>query len=322
MRFLTTPASCETCWPESNTYKITSFISTIFMRWIGWTSSTRWMPILLATAALAKSTSDWPLNSAEYFTKVRDRIATFASSGQLGPFANAYWGHPAYQLPPEANLMAVAHYLEALDWQREVIKVHAILGAKNPALADLPGRRHGQPHRSQQPGGHQCRTPLARSSRCFAKAQDFVNNVYLPDVLAVAPFYLEWAGVGEGIGNFLSYGDFPDANGQPFFPAGVILNRDLSTVHPVEQEKIFEYVSHSWYDYADGNEVGLHPWDGETTPNYTGPKPPYEFLNTGPEDAYTWMKAPRLERASRWRSDPWRGCWWPMAPGSHRCRRP
>ncbi|NIV34688.1 MAG: hydrogenase 1 large subunit, partial [Anaerolineae bacterium] len=125
----------------------------------------------------------------------------------------------------------------------------------------------------------------------FAKAKQFVEQVYIPDLLAVAPFYTDWAGVGEGIGNFMSYGEFPDASGQNFLPAGIILDRDLTTVHPVDQQKIAEYVTHSWYEYEDGDSAAKHPWEGETAPNYTGPKPPYEYLEV--DQKYTWMKAPR-----------------------------
>lgn len=246
-----------------------------------------------ATAALAQSTSDWPTNSPGHFKAVKDRVAAFVGTGQLGPFANAYWGHPAYKLPPEANLMAVAHYLEALDWQREVIKAHAILGAKNPHLQTyLVGGMSTAIDPDSQSALNADK--IAALKGYFAKARAFVENVYLPDVLAVAPFYLDWAGLGEGIGNFLSYGDFPQADGKAFLPAGVIVNRDLANVIPVDHKKISEYVSHAWYEYGAG-DVGLHPWDGETTPKYTGPKPPYEFLDTGPSDKYTWMKAPRLD---------------------------
>ena len=243
------------------------------------------------TSQLAQSISDWPTSSADYFKGIQDRVAAFVASGQLGPFANAYWGHPAYKLPPEANLMAVAHYLEALEWQRDVIRAHAILGSKNPHL------------QTYLVGG--MATPLDPNSQAainadkiimlkglFAKARQFVEKVYLPDVLAVAPFYLEWAGIGEGLGNFLSFGDWPEANGEPWMPAGVILDRDLSTVHPVDHQKITEYVTHSWYSYDDESK-GKHPWDGETKPNYTGPQPPYDFLST--DEKYTWMKAPRYD---------------------------
>lgn len=246
-----------------------------------------------ATAQLAQSISDWPNSTPAHFKAVQDRVAAFAGSGQLGPFANAYWGHSAYKLPPEANLMAVAHYLEALDWQREVIKAHAILGAKNPHLQTYLVGGMATPIDPNSQAAINA-DKIAMLLGFFKKAKVFVEKVYLPDVLAVAPFYLDWAGLGEGIGNFLSVGDFPQADGKDFLPPGVIVGRDLANIRPVDHQKISEYVSHSWYNYSKG-DVGLHPWDGETTPNYTGPKPPYDFLNTGPSDAYTWMKAPRFE---------------------------
>jgi Ni,Fe-hydrogenase I large subunit len=243
-----------------------------------------------ATSELAQSISDWPKSSTDYFQGVKDRIAAYVNSGQLGPFANAYWGHPAYKLPPEANLMAVAHYLEALDWQRDVIRAHAILGAKNPHLQTylVGGMSTAIDPESQSALNAD---KLAMLYSLFARAKEFVDRVYLPDVLAVAPFYLEWAGIGGGLGNFLAYGDWPDANGNLWLPQGIILNQDLSTVHPLDQREITEYVSHSWYEYDDESQ-GLHPWDGQTRPKYTGPQPPYEFLNT--DGKYTWMKAPRV----------------------------
>ena len=251
-----------------------------------------------ATSKLPQSISDWPDSSTSYFKGVQDRLQAFVNSGQLGPFANGYWGHPAYKLPPEANLMAVAHYLAALDWQREFIKIHAIMGAKNPHL------------QTYLVGGVACPVDLnsqaaindhaiAFMQNLFTTAEQFVKQVYLPDVLAIAPFYLDWASVGEGIGNFMSYGDFPlseaSAGGAPpdlYLPSGIILGRDLSTVHPVDQLKITEYVTHSWYSYADESQ-GLQPWDGETQPNYTGPNPPYDQLNT--DGKYSWIKAPRYD---------------------------
>lgn len=250
------------------------------------------------TSKLAQSISDWSKSSADYFKGVQDRIKAFVGTGQLGIFANAYWGHPAYKLPPEANLMAVAHYLEALDWQREVIKAHAILGAKNPHLQTylVGGMANAiNPNSAAALNADK----LSYLLSLFAKAKEFVDKVYLPDVLAVAPFYLEWAGLGEGLGNFMSYGDFPqtesissDEPGDLFIPRGVILNRDLSKVYPLDQKLISEYVTHSWYNYADEN-AGLHPSVGETNANYTGPKPPYEFLDT--DKKYTWLKAPRYD---------------------------
>ena len=181
---------------------------------------------------------------------VKDRIAAFVASGQIGPFANAYWGHPAYKLPPEANLMAVAHYLEALDWQRDVIRAHAILGGKNPHLQTYLVGGMATPIDPNSQHALNAGT-IAQLQSIFAKAKEFVNKVYLPDVLAVAPFYLEWAGIGGGIGNFMSYGDWPDASGSFWLPQGVILNQDLSTVHPLDHKDITEYVSRSWYEYDD-----------------------------------------------------------------------
>jgi Ni,Fe-hydrogenase I large subunit len=244
-----------------------------------------------ATAKLAQSLSDWPKSSVSYFQGVKDRIGKFVASGQLGPFGNAYWGHPAYNLPPEANLMAVAHYLEALDWQREYIRAHAILGGKNPHLQTyLVGGMASPVDPNSQSAINA--DSIAYLKSLIASGQQFVNQVYLPDVLAVAPFYLDWAGIGDSVGNFMSYGDFPDANGEPWLSRGVIKNRDLSTVHPVQHEKIAEYVTHSWYSYDDDGK-SKHPWDGVTEPNFTGPTPPYDFLNT--DDKYSWLKAPRLD---------------------------
>jgi hydrogenase large subunit len=244
------------------------------------------------TAKLAQSISDWPKSSADYFQGVKDKLTAFVNSGQLGPFANAYWGHPAYQLPPEANLMAVAHYLEALDWQRDVIRVHAILGSKNPHPQTYLVGGMAIPLDPDSESAINA-DKLALIRKLFVKARQFVEQVYIPDLLAVASFYKEWATYGEGLGNFLAYGEYPDAAGNLFLPPGIVLNRDLSTVHPLDQEEITEYVTHSWYQYAEGDQTSKHPWDGETQPNYTGPKPPYEFLET--DGKYTWLKAPRYE---------------------------
>jgi len=243
------------------------------------------------TSKLAQSISDWPKSSTDYFKGVKDRLAAFVNSGQLGPFANAYWGHPAYKLPPEANLMAVAHYLEALDWQREYIRVHAILGGKNPHLQTfLVG---GQSTPIDPNSQHALNADsIALLKELQAGAKQFVEQVYLPDLLAVAPFYLDWAEIGGGVGNFLSYGEFPDAAGNPWLPAGVIMDKDLSDVQPVDQEQVSECVTRSWYEYDDDAQ-GRHPLDGETRPKYTGPQPPYEELYTGDGDKYSWVKAPR-----------------------------
>ncbi|TAK02851.1 MAG: nickel-dependent hydrogenase large subunit, partial [Chloroflexota bacterium] len=247
------------------------------------------------TAELAASISDWPTSSEAHYAAVKAKLATFVESGQLGPFANGYWGHPAYKLPPAANLMAVGHYLEALDWQRDVIRVHALLGGKNPHPQSyvVGGMALGlDPNSSTALNARH----LSEIAGLFAKAKDFVDRVYIPDVLAVAGFYKDWAGIGQGIGNYLAYGDFPeDDSGDPagfYLPRGRILGRDLSTVHPVDHTGVAEAVAHSWYEYPDG-ETAKHPWDGVTSPKYAGPTPPFETLDG--HDKYSWLKAPRFE---------------------------
>jgi Ni,Fe-hydrogenase I large subunit len=251
------------------------------------------------TSSLAESISDWPLSSAKYFAGVRDRVKGFVDRGQLGPFANAYWGHPAYRLPPEANLMALAHYLEALDWQRDFIQMHAVLGGKNPHLQSFLVGGMATPIDPNSQAAINAGT-IADLKRLVVKARDFVRRVYLPDLLAIASFYKDWAGHGRGIGNYLAYGEYPDDDTDSpalFLPRGVIHGRDLSKVEPFDQTKVTEYVAHSWYQYQQGDATALHPYQGETAPNYTGPTPPYEFLGVDAKTArkYSWLKSPRYD---------------------------
>lgn len=247
-------------------------------------------------AALAQSVSDWAGNGKPQFLAVQKRLRNFVDSGQLGLFANAYWGHPAYKLPPAANLMAVAHYLEALDWQRDVIRMHAVLGGKNPHMQNFLVGGSALPIAPDAPTAFNA-GDLALLQRLVERARSFVEKVYCPDLLAVAGFYKEWARIGSGVGNYLAYGEFPtDTSGEPeklFFPRGLILNRDLTQVFPVDHEKVTEYVTHSWYDYPEGDDRAKHPWRGETQPHYSGPRPPFEFLDT--DSKYSWLKAPRYE---------------------------
>lgn len=248
------------------------------------------------TSSLAQSLSDWPKSSSSYFKTIQDKVKALVESGQLGPFSNAYWGHPAYKLPPEANLMAVAHYLDALDWQRDVIKIQALLGAKNPhAQTYLVGGMSIPVDPDSQNALNA--DSIAFMSGLAKKALEFVEKVYIPDLLAVASFYKEWANYGGGVGNFLAYGEFPNDN-EPnsanlWLPRGIIKHKDLSKVYSVDHTKIMEYVTHSWYEYKEGDGKAKHPWEGETNFKYTGPKPPYDFLNT--DRKYSWLKAPRYE---------------------------
>ncbi|MES9963214.1 MAG: nickel-dependent hydrogenase large subunit [Candidatus Sedimenticola sp. 20ELBAFRAG] len=249
-----------------------------------------------ATSELAQSLGSWPKSSPGYFSDVQKKLKNFVEAGQLGIFAKAYWGHPAYKLPAEANLMATAHYLEALTWQRDVVKLHTIFGGKNPHPNFLVGGT-ASPIDLNSDSAINAKK-LSQVQEVISQMRTFVDQVYVPDTLAVASFYKDWFARGEGLGNFLCYGDLPATSmSDPssfFFPAGAILNRDLSTVHEVDvhdQAQIQEYVAHSWYDYDDGKEAGLHPYDGETNLNYTGPQPPYKHLDV--EQSYSWLKSPR-----------------------------
>jgi [NiFe] hydrogenase large subunit/hydrogenase large subunit len=248
------------------------------------------------TSTLAQSISNWHNSSAAYFKGVQDKLKSFVDGGQLGPFSNAYWGHPAYKLPAEANLMAVAHYLEALDWQKDVIKIHSILGAKNPHLQTFLVGGMAIPVDPNSQNAINAGT-LATIKGLANKALEFVEKVYIPDLLAVASFYKDWAKYGEGVGNFMAYGDFPKDSvsntANLWLPRGIIKGKDLSKVYPVDHTKIMEYVTHSWYEYSGGDAKAKHPWEGETNYKYTGPKPPYEFLET--DKKYSWLKSPRYE---------------------------
>ncbi|HEX3015971.1 MAG TPA: nickel-dependent hydrogenase large subunit, partial [Desulfobacteria bacterium] len=252
-----------------------------------------------ATSKLAQSISSWPKSSVGYFTDVQNQLKKFVESGQLGIFANAYWGHPAYKLPPEGNLLGVAHYLEALNWQKDIAKIHAVFGGKNP-------------HPNYLVGGMACTINIDNDNtinmerlnlvkREIDKAIQFVEQVYIPDLLTVAKFYKGdlWGG---GIGNYLCYGGLPKTDRREiesyFFPNGAILNRNLDAVYPVDPRdpnQVQELVDHSWYEYSSGAKA-LHPWNGETKVKYTGPLPPYQQLDMNGK--YSWIKTPR------WKGNP------------------
>jgi len=248
------------------------------------------------TSELAQSISNWAKSSPGYFSDIQARIRKFVESGQLGIFANGYWGHPAYKLPAEVNLIGLAHYLEALDWQKEMVKVHAVFGGKNP-------------HPNYLVGGMACAIGiddvsginaerLALVGKILQQGKEFIEQVYIPDLMAIASFYKDWGAIGGGLGNYMVYGDLP-ANGirdksSYKFPGGVILNKDISNIMEVDlckEDEIQEFISHSWYEYEGGKEKGLHPHQGESKIKYTGPKPPFEHLDTSKE--YSYLKTPR-----------------------------
>jgi Ni,Fe-hydrogenase I large subunit len=244
---------------------------------------------------IARSLSPWPNNSTTWFAEVKERVRKFVASGQLGIFANGYWGHSAYKLPPAVNLIAVAHYLEALDWQRDVIRLHTIFGGKNPHPNFLVGGMASAINLDDTATINAER--LTDIHGMIQRARRFVDEVYWPDLLAIAGFYKDWGAIGGGVGNYLAVGEFPDRDWRDhesnYFPRGIILDKDLSRVHPYDHMKVKEYITSSWYEYSDGDGAGLHPWEGETKAKYTGPKPPWTFLQD--HEKYTWMKAPRYE---------------------------
>lgn len=231
------------------------------------------------TAALSDNVSNDPHGGTAYFKEVQQRIKTFVDSGQLGLFANGYWGSPAYKLPPEANLMAAAHYIEALRIQAKIVRMHAIFGAKNPHLQALvvggvTSVRDLSPDR------------IAEFLYIWKQAQDFVRNVYIPDLVAIASFYKDWGSIG-GTTNFLCWGDLPMSDKEPeslFLPRGVIMKRDLKGVKMADPTKVTEHIDRSWYEKGKA----LHPYDGVTKPIKSDPK-----YDTNAQ--YSWSKAPRYE---------------------------
>ncbi|HWB32360.1 MAG TPA: nickel-dependent hydrogenase large subunit [Acidobacteriaceae bacterium] len=263
-----------------------------------------WVDVTLAlkadpakTSEIAQSISDWPKSSSVYFKGIQDRVKTLVASGQLSLFASGYWGHPAYRLPPEVNLLAVAHYLEALEVQREIIRIQAALGGKNPHPQTFLVGGMATSMDANEPGAVINPERIDFMRQMVKLAETFVRQVYVPDVVAIAGFYPDWFTRGEGLGNFMVYGDYSAGKvhdtAKYMFPQGILLGRDLGTVHPLDPQHITEYVTHSWYEYDEGDGVGLHPSRGETKPKYSGPKPPYDYLQV--EDKYSWLKAPRYQ---------------------------
>ncbi len=257
------------------------------------------------TAELAPRISNWPNSSFGYLREVQNKLKTFVDGGLLGIFVNGYWCSAAYKLPPEANLMAVAHDLEALNFQKEIVKIQTVFGGKNP-------------HPNWLVGGVPCSLNvndagaigainmfyLNMAGSIIDRTIDFIDNVYLPDLLAVASFYQDWAKWGGGLSgqNALAYGDFPDipgdySNKSMLLPMGVILNGNLKEVMDVDlkaPDQVQEWVTHSWYKYSDETK-GLHPWDGVTEPNVDigktkGTKTRLEAVDESAK--YSWIKAP------------------------------
>lgn len=240
-----------------------------------------------ATAKLAESLSDWSLNGPHEMKAVQERLKTFVGSGQLGPFASGYWGHPAMKLPPEVNLLGVAHYLQALDVQNYANKIVAILGGKSPHIQNVAVGGVSNSIGHDAPSVLNIER-LMLIKNFIDKLDHFVKSAYLTDVPAIGAFYLDWAAIGGGVNNYLSVPDCPqDSKGTIFdLPGGYIDDADLSTMKPISSfndryflEGVAESSRHAWYE----GDKALHPWDGETEPEYT------DFNDDG---KYSWIKAP------------------------------
>jgi Ni,Fe-hydrogenase I large subunit len=263
-----------------------------------------------ATSTLATSIGDWSLSSPQHFGAVQARLQAFASSGRLGIFANGYWGHPAYTLSPEADLLLISHYLDALDWQRRFTRLFTMLGGKSPHLQNycLGGMVTAPPWggpaaspRGEHPSQVERDTPPALSDAGVAdmrtlivEARTFVEKVLMPDVRLVTGHYRDWATIGRGTGNYLSYGEFPETDTtQPslLLPRGRLMDGDLANVLTVKPENIGETVVHAYYRYPEDDALYLGPGDGVTDPKYAGPPAPVTTLQGSTK--YSWVKAAR-----------------------------
>ena len=239
-------------------------------------------------AQIAQSLSDWPLNNVTVFKEVQAKLQSFVNTGQLGVFASGYWGHPAMKLPPEINLIAVAHYFQALDYQRTANKIVSVLGSKTPHIQNLAVGGVANPINLDSQSTLTLER-LAYIRSIIDELGDFVRKVYMVDVAAIGAMYADWTQYGAGVTNYLSVPDLPlDTKGTQFeLPGGYIQNADLSTFQPISsyQDAFFENgvkesVKHAWYQ---GGKGALHPYDGETIPQYT------DFQDDG---KYSWVKAP------------------------------
>ncbi len=257
--------------------------------WVDLTAALKADPKAAAKEAFNWTDKPWGVGEGE-LKAIQERLQKFVKQGRLGLFANAYWGNKHYKLTPEQNLIAVAHYLQALDMQREMSKMMAIFGGKMP---------HPQ---SIVVGGVTCVQDIQNPARVaqfkslLTKAREFIKRAYLADVLMAGTVYSDEAldGTGAGLKNFMSYGGFRlDDNefykAQTLFPAGVVLNGDISKLIPLDQEKIAEDVSHAWYK----GDKPLHPYVGKTEPEYTGLEKKEDglaYLKTN--EKYSWIKSP------------------------------
>ncbi|NHZ72912.1 MAG: hydrogenase 2 large subunit [Nitrospirae bacterium] len=245
-----------------------------------------------AASKLAETISEWPGNSTKQLTAVKARLQGVVDSGQLGIFANGYWGHPAMHLAPEVNLLAASHYLQALEYQRKANQVVTILGAKTPNIQNMAVGGVANAINLDNLATLNMKK-LFQAKVLLTEVQQFIKQVYLPDVIAIASMYPEWLGYGAGVTNYMAVPDMPlDEAGTEFdLPGGTIMNGDLGSFTPISsfndeyfRDNVEEGISHSWYD----GDWQRHPWEEETVPKYS------EWEDDG---KYSWVKSPRFKGA-------------------------
>ncbi len=240
-------------------------------------------------AAIAETVSPWPTNNKLQLKAVQDRLKGFVDGGQLGIFQNGYWGHPAMKLPPEVNLLAVSHYLEALEYQRKANQVVALLGSKTPNIQNLAvGGVANAINLDNQATLNMEKLYTVKS--LLDEVVAFVQQVYVPDVCAIGAMYPEWLSYGAGVKNYLAVPDLPiDSKGTEFdLPGGTIFDGDFGTFKAIKsfddpyfKDNVKECIAHSWYD----GDWTKHPYEESTVPKYT------KFEDDG---KYSWVKSPRF----------------------------
>jgi hydrogenase large subunit len=260
-------------------------------------SALDWVDVVSALSAdvakteqLAQSLSPWPRNNRLELQAVKDKLASFVDGGQLGIFANGYWGHPAMKLPPEVNLLAVSHYLQALEYQRKANEVVSILGSKTPNIQNLAVGGVANAINLDNQATLNMNT-LYNIKSVLDEMTAFIQQVYVPDVCAIGAMYADWLGYGSGVTNYLAVPDLPlDSKGTVFdLPGGTIMGADLSTIKSIDsfddpyfRDNVSENIAHAWYD----GDWTRHPYQEETVPKYT------DFEDDG---KYSWIKAPRFD---------------------------
>jgi hydrogenase large subunit len=260
-------------------------------------SALDWVDVVSALSAdavkaeeLGQRLSPWHRNGRVELQAVKDKLQSFVESGQLGIFSNGYWGHPAMKLPPEINLLAVSHYLQALEYQRKANEIVTILGSKTPNIQNLAVGGVANPITLDNEATLNMNT-LYTIKSVIDEMVAFIQQVYVPDVCAIGATYTDWFGYGSGVTNYLAVPDLPlDTRGTEFdLPGGTIMNGDLSTAKAIEsfddpyfRDNVSESIAHAWYD----GEWTRHPYEEETVPRYT------DFEDDG---KYSWIKAPRFD---------------------------